>query len=307
MIAIPRQRTLRRRAVSRRREDRAGYWFILPATVLFLAVIAFPLVYIAWMSVYAWNGLSPHKAFVGLTNYRTLFGDPLFLVSLRNNIIWMIGANAVPVVLGFLLAVAVNGKLRGASFYRIVFFLPYVLPGVAVYLVWNVIYNPLSGLFNATLGLVHLGGLQHDWLGSTDTALLSVLAAGSWQYTGFCFALFLASLQSISSDVFDAARVDGAGAWSQLTRIIVPMMRAPITVVVVLTMIGSFKVFDIVYVMTSGGPDNASQVLAGDIYSTAFLSSQIGYASAMAVGLMILVIAFALIGALITRDRGEVD
>ncbi|MFT4038151.1 MAG: sugar ABC transporter permease [Thermomicrobiales bacterium] len=260
---------------------RAGILFVLPALVLYLIFVGFPFIQTIYFSLTDWNGVRPTKNFVGLANWQEMIRDPLLWKSLRNNVTWVIVGTLVPMAIGLLLAMLLWRRPRGFTLFRTVFFMPQVLSAVVIGIIWSWIYNPLFGNLNKLLKLVGLGDLARGWLGDPAVALYAVLGAAIWAEVGFVFVVFLAGLQNVSKDLLEAATIDGANGWHRFKDVTVPQLSNVINVVTALLLIGGFNVFDIVFVMTQGGPANATEVIATYTYKEAFTQNRVGYASTL--------------------------
>ena len=245
------------------------------------------MVYPFFRSIYfsftSWNGVTAVKEWVGLANYRELIGDSLFWLSLLHTVIWVIIGTIAPIVVGMLLAILLWRRPKGFTLFRTFFFMPQVLSAVVIGIIWNWIYNPIFGILNEALDAVGLEDVSRGWLGDPDVALYAVLVAAIWATIGFVFVIFLAGLQNVSKDLLEAATVDGANAWQRFWNVTVPQMASVINVVIALLLIGGFSVFDIIFVMTGGGPANATEVLATYTYKEAFTQNNVGYASTLSV------------------------
>ncbi len=270
-----------------RRSPLVGYLLVLPAVAVFVCYVAYPLVYTVVLSAYSWSPVHPSKIFRGLGNYAELLRDPNFFVALRNNAYFIILSLAVQLPLALVLAVALNSSARRHRLLRTVFFSPFVLPIVAVGLVWQLIYDPNLGALNAFLEAVGLGRLALGWLGETGPAIFAVIAVSCWRFVGFHMMILLAGLQTIPDELYEAARIDGAGGWEIFTHITLPALRRVLMVDALLITAGSVKIFDLVQVMTGGGPGYASDVLATYMYRSAFTHDRMGYAAALAVVMLI--------------------
>ena len=270
-----------------RRRQRAGIWFVLPAFVFYLGFFAFPFLASIYLSFTDWNGIG-WPVFTGLGNWRRFFTDGQALAALWNNIIWVVLGTVTPIAIGLVLAVMLWSGVRGSMTYRTIYFLPVVLSPVVIGLIWGWIYNPLFGLLNSGLRSIGLGGLARGWLGEADTALYAVLITAIWSYVGFCIVVLFAGLQKVDGELLDAARVDGASAWKRFRNVIIPQIRPVLTMVIVYTVIGGFNVFDVVWVMTGGGPNNASEVIATYTYEVAFRSGEYGYGATLSIVMSIL-------------------
>ena len=298
---------VRRRQTARPRR-RTGWptvaLFVLPSLVIYLLFMVYPFLGTIQLSLSAWDGFAPTKTFVGLGNYTALFNDGEFWSALRNNLIWAVIGTIAPIVIGFPLAVLLWSGGRGRQTFRAVYFLPVILPIVVIGLVWGWIYNPLFGVLNTFLEAVGLGDLARGWLGHPDTALVAVLIAAIWATFGFVVVMFLAGLQGIDMNLVDAAKVDGASAAQRARHVLLPGIAPVFTFVLTITLVGAFSVFDIVYVMTKGGPGTATETMAGYAYKMAFGRNYAGYGAAisMVIATISLVLAVLLLR---YRERGR--
>jgi multiple sugar transport system permease protein len=231
-----------------------------------------------------------------------VFDDPLFRAGVFNTTIFAVAAVAGQMVLGFFLALLCSRVTRGRVIYRAVFILPILIPGIVIGAIWKLMLNYDFGLINQALGLIGLP--PHDWLGASETALLSVIVVDIWHWTPFCFLLFLAGLESLPQDVYEAARIDGASAWQELLYVTLPMMMPTIMVTFAFRLVLAFKVFDEVYLLTRGGPGTATQVVSFTLYQRFFTEDRVGYGAAMAV-VVIFLVSLLLIVALSARRRAE--
>ena len=240
------------------------------------------------------NGINPTPPWVGLANFRELFQDDAVWAALRHNVIWILIGTVAPIVLGFGLALLLWNVGRGSAWYRLAFFLPYVLPQVAVGVVWGWIYEPTRGWLNRALETVGLGSWTHGWLGDPDTALYAVLGTAVWTATGFVFLILLAALGNVQDDLLDAARLDGTNRAQRLWYVILPQIMPVFLTVTTITLVGGFSVFDIVFVMTGGGPAGATEVLGTYAYSNAFQLNRISYGTTVALLMTVLAVPFAI-------------
>ncbi len=270
------------------RRYRAGVFFVLPALVLYLIFMVYPFFQSIYLSFTSWNGVESVKEWIGLDNYRELIRDPMLWTSLRHNLIWVVIGTVAPIVIGMWLALLLWRQPKGFTLFRTMFFMPQVLSTVVIGIVWNWIYNPIFGILNEGLDAVGLEDISRGWLGDPDVALYAVLVAAIWATIGLCFVIFLAGLQNVSKDLLEAATIDGANAWQRFWNVTVPQMASVINVVVALLLIWGFSVFDVIFVMTGGGPANATEVLATLTYKEAFTLNNVGYASSISVVITIL-------------------
>jgi raffinose/stachyose/melibiose transport system permease protein len=272
----------------RRQQTRYAVLFVAPALLIYLVFMIYPFLNTIYLSFTNWDGITANKDWVGLSNYVRVFGEEAALKAFVNNIIWVILGTVAPVVLGLFEALLVWSGARGSLLFRTLFFLPFVLPLVVVGIVWQWIYHPLFGIVNTVLDSFGLDWLSRGWLADPHTALYAVLIAAVWGQTGFCFLILHASLQNVDMSTVEAAMIDGANWFQRARSIVIPQIAPQITMVTAVTLIGGFAVFDIIYVMTGGGPGNASQVLATYTVKVAFQQNEAGYGSSLAMLITIL-------------------
>ena len=283
---------------------RAGLLFVLPALLLYLVFMVWPFLQTIYFTFTDWNGVNPVKRWVGLANYRALVGDPLLWQALRNNLTWVVIGTIAPMAIAFLLAVLLWRQPRGFLVFRTVYFMPQVLSAVVIAIICGWIYNPMFGILNKGLDAVGLGAVSRGWLGDPTVALYAVLAAAIWAEVGFVFVIFLAGLQGVSRDLVEAATIDGANAWQRFWHVVVPEMSNVVNVVTALLLIGGFNVFDIIFVMTGGGPANATEVIATYTFEQAFTQNRVGYAATLSL-VMTLISLVASVTFIRLRERGE--
>ena len=264
----------------RRRETSAAYGFLLPNLIGFVVFTFLPVLAALVISFTNWDLLTP-PAWAGLGNYRQLATDPLFRQVLRNTALYVLGTVPLQMALALAVALALNQRIPGQLFFRTAYFMPVVASTVAVALVWRWIFNYDFGLLNSFLYMI---GIQDppNWLGSTRWALVSVIIMSVWQQVGYSMVLFLAGLQGVPQQLYEAAKIDGAGPWARFLFITLPMLSATTFFVLVIGVINSFQVFDQAFIMTQGGPANATNTIVYNIYQNAFQFFKMGYASAMA-------------------------
>lgn len=276
------------RSKRRRRSEGVSPWlFAFPALAVYVVFLVYPAVSSLFFSFTDWDGLSPSYNIIGLQNYVAMTKDPVVLQAAKNNLIWTVVTLIVPLVLGLALAILLNGKVRGKPVLRLIFYTPAVLPLVSIASIWGWLYNPQYGAINSFLRLIGLGGLAQPWLGQDSTALAAVMVPAIWVRTGFPMLLYLAALQGISRDMYEAATVDGATRWQQFLHITMPSLRPAHYIVLALSLIDSFKVFDMVYAMTYGGPGTTTQVMGTWMYANVFQYYQAGYGTAIAVAITV--------------------
>jgi multiple sugar transport system permease protein len=282
----------RARFPARHAESITGYLFLLPDFLGLLIFLIIPIAYAFFISLHDWNGLSSMR-WNGLDNYLKLFSDEQFWDSLK--ITGMYTLIYVPVLYSVSLGLAllVNQRLPFMRFFRTIFFVPVVLSLVVSSLMWKYIFDERAGLLNFLIGL--LGIQPQPWLGSVELALPSIIIVSVWIQMGYFMVIFIAGLQDIPREYYEAARIDGANRWQMFYRITLPLLKPTSLFVIVISLIASFQVFDQVWVMTKGGPARATQVTAIYIYQQAFQYLNLGYGSAIAFALFIVIFAFSLI------------
>jgi ABC-type sugar transport system permease subunit len=283
---------------------RTGYLFVLPAFALYALFMIYPFFQSIYLSFTSWNGADPVKDWVGLANYREALHDHALWRALRHNLIWVAIGTVSPMVIGLFLAMLLWRQPRGFLLFRTAFFLPQVLSSVVIAFVWGWIYNPLFGILNKSLDKVGLESVSRAWLGDPHIALYAVLGAAVWAETGFVFVVFLAGLQNVSKDLLEAATLDGANAWRRFWDVTVPQLANVITVVGALLLIGGFNVFDIVFVLTGGGPNNSTEVIGTYMYTEAFTQNRVGYAATLSLVMTVITLAASFVFIRL-RERGE--
>ncbi|MET8867434.1 sugar ABC transporter permease [Nonomuraea sp. NPDC004580] len=280
----------------------AGWLFVVPALAFYAVFVLRPIALTVQYSLYEWNGIGA-STWVGLANYGTVFTDPDLFDSLINAFQLIVFFSVIPVALGLAIAATIRriAASRLALVARTVLFLPQVIPLVAAGIAWSWLLAS-TGVVNQLLSLVGLGGVTRAWLGDFATALPAVGMIGAWVLLGLCTLLLLAGMSKIDPALYEAARLDGAGAWREFVSITVPSLRQEIAVCVTVTVIAALASFDIVYIATQGGPGNTTMVPGLQIFYLAFTEREVGTASALAVVLMLLVIACALPIQWFTKD-----
>ncbi|MEW2488705.1 sugar ABC transporter permease [Streptomyces sp. NPDC048411] len=270
-------------------EPRAiGYLYVLPALALYGAFLLYPFGQSVWLSLLHWDGLT-RATWAGFGNYTDLFTDPSLRAPFVHALVLLLFYAVLPVAIGLLLAAVMSRiRVKGMTFFRTVLFLPQVLAMVVVGVAWRSILAP-DGLLNDTLKAVGLGSLTRAWLGDYDWALSAVGAVGTWVETGLCMVLFLAGAQRIPRELYEAARIDGAGAIREFFSVTLPGLRAEAAVALTLTIVAGLRNFDLIYITTSGGPGNSTSVPAYEVYHRAFETNQVGSAAAVGVALMVLI------------------
>ncbi len=279
------------------------HWFLLlPSFVFYTLFSTIPMLMAIGIGFTEWSGIGINSIkWIGVGNYIELFSDRFFWTSLRNNIVIVGGSVFIQCTMALILAVILDSGLKGSEIFRTVFFMPTVLSFIVVGLLFSLLLSPTVGIINPMLVKLGLGSWQHQWLGDKETALYTVMIVNIWKEFGFSIFLFLAGLQTISKELYEAASIDGANPWKNLWYITLPLLREVSIVVVILAVNQAFLVFDLIYVMTSGGPYHATDVLATYMYSRAFTSGRMGYGTAIAEVLFAIVFVATLIQLKITR------
>jgi raffinose/stachyose/melibiose transport system permease protein len=270
--------------------------FLAPALFIYSVFLVAPMLFTLYTSFFRWDGLSPmsNMVFVGLENYaRALFHDEVSRRAFVNNLFWTAGAVIIPTAIGLLLAVALNGISAVNKSLRTIYYAPAVLPLVAVGLIWGWMYNPNFGAVNTFLRLIGLDFLAGGWLSSFEMALPATFITYVWSHVGFPMILYLAGLQSIPRELYEAARMDGATRWETFRHITLPGLAEAHVIVLSLAVINGFKVFDLIYTMTYGGPGRSTHVLGTWMYFQTFQYYQAGYGAALSwiIGAIVLLVA----------------
>jgi multiple sugar transport system permease protein len=267
------------------------YLFLAFPVIIYLIWVIGPMIYSFYLSLTAWDGFSAPQ-FIGFAHFERLFQDPVFYTSLWNNLEWIAVFMTIPIAMGLFIAMSLNREIPGSKFFKASFFAPMVLSLVVSGLVWSWLYNPGFGLINTVLRRIGLDALARGWLSDPAVVMEAVIAVAVWRQIGYVMVLYLAGLQSVDKNLVDASEVDGANAVQRFFHVILPQL-APVTVVViVISIIDSLRAFDLVSVMTRGGPFNSSSVLANYMYIQAFNNYNMGYGAAISVVLFMISLAF---------------
>lgn len=283
----------------RRLEERLAWLFVMPVLLGILIFQLYPTVFSLYVSLTEWNLLTPMR-WVGTRNFVDLFTtDRLFPVALKNTFFYTLGVVLPGLCLALTFATLLNQKIRARSLYRNIFFIPVVAPGVSVAILWGWIYEPNVGILNYLLGLVGIDGPA--WLGDSQWAMTAVIIMSIWQGLGYDIVVFLAGLQNISPELYEAAAIDGANGLQQFRRITLPLLSPVTFFVLVLSVIGAFQVFTAPYVLTDGGPVNATLTVVMLLYRQAFEYQRMGMASAVAYILFIIIVGLTLVNFYLQR------
>jgi|SRR5450756_472688 len=267
---------------------------LAPALVLFVGFVLLPIVIAAYYSLFNWTGYGPLSDFVGMRNYTFAFGDPVFVQAIEHTLILTVLALVVQGPLSLGIALLLNRKFRGRGFLRLIIFAPYVLPPAVTAVMWSLMLYP-GGFVDQLLKSVGLGGLIQEWLANLHIVLYTNFVVLTWQYIGFGIVLLLAGLQGIPVELKEAAAIDGATPWQVTRRVTIPLLAPTIRIWVFITVIGSLQVFDVVWILTGGGPANASTTMATYMFLDGFRSLEFGYGTAIAVILFAFCFVFSLV------------
>jgi raffinose/stachyose/melibiose transport system permease protein len=286
----------------KRRADFAPWLALAPVIGLLFVFLYLPLLASFQYSLHDWSSLSTTWRYVGLDNFGNLAADPLFWQSLRGNVLYAVVSLIFQVGFALALAALLESTLvprRLSGFFRISFFIPSILPITVIGLLWQILYEPDVGLIDQLLAALGLDGLAHAWLGEEKTVLPAIIAVSQWQWVGYLTVLFIVAIRAIPRELYEAAEIDGATGWQKFRHVTMPGVRETTLLMTLITIFGAVKVFDIVWVMTAGGPNNASDVLGSYMYRSAFRDDRVGYASAIAVVMFVL---SSIVGALQLRQ-----
>jgi raffinose/stachyose/melibiose transport system permease protein len=281
--------------------------YVMPALAVMTLVLLVPLGMTIGLSLTEWDGLGP-ITWTGASNYLAFLDDDLVVAALRNAVVLTFFTSAIPIVLGLVAAIVLSriGR-RGRTVWRTLLFLPAVIAPVVVAVGWRLIYEPSKGLLNGLLEAVGLGGLARPWLGDFALALPATGVVATWMEYGLVMVLFLAGIQRIPTELYDAAKVDGANIWSEVRSVTLPSLRPEILVAIVVTLISSFRNFDLVFNLTRGGPGSSTVVPVLEVYRRGFLHGEIGSASALGVTLTGIIVVITLAAFALGRRRGFRD
>ncbi len=287
-----------------KRERYLPLFFVLPTVIIILIISIFPLIYSFWLSLCEWEiGIGADRVFVGLRNYARLLTDSRFLNSLMNTgrvLFFGVGAQFA---LGLGVALLLNRSFRGKNLVSTLFLLPMMVSPVVVGCIWRIIYHYRYGPLNYMLNMAGLSSV--NWLGSTDMAIYSIILADIWEWTPFMMIVLLAGLQAIPDELYEAARVDGANRWQIFTYMLVPLLRPVMIIVILIRIMDTFKIFDLVFLITFGGPGQASETVSFYNYLTGFRHFSMGYASSMAYFQLAIIVIIANIFLRVWRRREE--
>ncbi|WP_429255937.1 carbohydrate ABC transporter permease [Paraburkholderia sp. GAS334] len=281
---VPRRAKPHRASPSARQQRRAAFLFLAPACVMVAIYVVWPIISSLSLSLYNWDGMT-EKTFVGLANYVELFHAPTFYTALKNNLLWLVLFMLSP-PMGLAIALYLNQAVRGIRFVKSLFFAPFVLSGVVVGLIFSWFYDPTFGLLKVIIG----HGVPV--LGDPRYVTLGIIFAALWPQTAYCMILYLTGLTSLNAEQLEAARMEGAKGWAMLWHVVLPQLRPTTFMAIVVTVIGALRSFDLIAVMSGGGPFESSTVLAYYMYDQAIKYYRLGYSAAIAVVLFAIVLVY---------------
>jgi raffinose/stachyose/melibiose transport system permease protein len=277
--------------MSRYKNWRIACLFLLPAILVYSVIVLYPLARAIFYSFTNWDGLAEIKL-IGLSNYIKLIKDPIYLLCLRNNFYWLASSVFIIIPIALIFAIMLDKSYRGALFFQTLFFIPAILSSVVIALIWSFIYNPQFGLLNSLLRLIKLDFLIKLWLADHSIAIFSVLVANFWEWLGYIILILISGLKSIPNELYEAAEIDGVSEFSKAIQISIPLLWESVIITLILAISGSMKAFELVYILTNGGPGHSTELMATYMYKKAFVSFSYGYGSAISI--MIFVISLVL-------------
>lgn len=277
------------------------FLFLSPALLVYGSFFIFPFIFSLYLSFMQWNLVSPNKEFVGIDNYIALVKDPVFWISLKNTVIYVLGTVPLSMILGLVMAILVEAAGRLREVYRFMFFIPVVTSIAVVSIVWTLLFSPNNGLIGNILKTVGVQG--PNWLNDPNWAMWALIIVGVWKAMGYNMVLYIAGLKSIDRQLYEAAQIDGAGKWMQFRSITLPMLSPVTFFVMIVSIINSFQVFATIHIMTRGGPNNATNVLVYEVWQEAFQFFDIGKASALSMVLFLLVLAITIVQIRMTESK----
>ncbi|WP_320785099.1 sugar ABC transporter permease [Streptomyces sp. CRN 30] len=268
--------------------------FQLPALVLFLVLVLLPILFAVYAAFFRWGGFGMPEDYIGTENFTRLFADPVFLGDLWRCLLLVVLSLALQLPFALAMAVLLNQRMRGRAVYRMLFFAPYVLSEAITGVLFSMIFAPDDGLADRVLGGIGLDGLGGEWFADPSTVMATLFLVMTWKYFGFHMMLYLAGLQSIPEELTEAALIDGANAWQRFRNVTLPLLAPTLRISVFLSVIGAIQLFDLVWVVTQGGPDHHSETMAVTMFQFGFKRYQVGYASAISVAMFGISLVFAL-------------
>ncbi len=283
--------------------DKTALAFIAPALILYVLFIIVPTVSSVYYSFTSWDGISPDVKFIGLANYKEIFTSARFGNALKNTIILTVFISVLENAFALGLAVLVDNIRWGKNFFRSAFYIPVLISGIVSGFIWKIMYNYNFGAINSILTQIGLGDFRQDWLGNTSLTLIMIGVVLVWKGAGYYMIIYLASLQSVSTDVIEAAEIDGASPWQRFRMITIPLISGAFTINFTLSLINGLKVFDQINVMTDGGPGFTSETLVYLLYKVGFTEGRQGFGTAVGIMLLFIIIILNTIQQKFLRSR----
>lgn len=278
-------------------------WFIFPAFLVYTAFVIIPTLSSVYLSFTSWDGLSSNIRYIGFDNFKEIISSPRVHNALKNTLIFAFSLVILENVLALVLAILVDQVRWLRNFFRSIFYFPVLMSGIIMGFIWMIIMNYNFGVLNQLLDMTGLGFLKADWLGNPDYALIAIILSTVWKAAGYYMVIYLAGLQGIPQELHEAASIDGANRWQQFRSITFPLLAGAMTVCVMLSMIGSLKIFDQIAVMTDGGPGFATETLTYIIYKVGFGELRQGFGTALAMVLFLLTLVISLVQIKVLRKR----
>jgi len=272
------------------------FLFLLPAFILFLLFIIYPIFRAVYFSLFNWNGMGPATDFIGLNNFKQILTDQVFMKAIGNCLLIALLSLTIQLPLALMLAILVGRDLPGRAFFRAIFFMPYVISEVITAIIWMGLFNPdpERGFINALLTLIP-GVQPQNFLGDLNQVMLCIFIVLTWKYFGLHMLLFMAGLQNIPKEIEEASMIDGANRWQTIRNVTIPLLGSTTRTCILLSILGSLTQFNLIWIMTRGGPVNASEVMSTYMYRYAFIRFQLGYGSAVALVMLAICLVFSIL------------
>jgi len=277
------------------REGWFAYALLAPTLVLLAILILYPVISAVYISLTKTEFINPTPIFVGLDNYRSVLASPVFVQILANSLIWTVGVVVFQFVVGLATALLLNQPFAGRGLLRALVIVPWVMPGIIGGILWKLMYDPYLGLVNAFLMKIHVTDHNIPWLAQPDTVMAAIIFAAIWKGAPFSTLMYLAALQNVSSDLVEAAHLDGANWWQRLRSVVLPEMAPTIRTTILLTTVWTFNYFDLIYITTRGGPGNSSHIFPTWIYEQAFVKVQQGLAATYGIISVVILLIFSML------------
>ncbi|WP_347548531.1 sugar ABC transporter permease [Pseudalkalibacillus hwajinpoensis] len=277
--------------------------FLAPALLVYGLYVVYSIIMTFYYSLFDWSGVDNIFIFIGLQNYIDLMHDSVFWLTLKNNSLLVVSSLVTQLPLGLIMALLLFSPIKGMRFFRSVYFMPFLMSTVAIGILFTFIYDGSYGIVNQFLGLIGLESFQQAWLGNESTAIWAIIVTICWQFAPFYMILFRAAIVGIPEDLYEAADIDGARKWDRFKNITLPLLMPTIVTSSILSIIGSLKYFDLIYVMTNGGPNNSTELMATYMYSETFTNFNMGYGSSVSFSMFIIAFLITLVIFLLDNRR----